>query len=815
MKKIILAIFCLSVLGMSSQNYKFLGEFNSDGTPLYLENPGDIISSETLQMISNSLPENYPVPEYNPHYISSGYDTDIILDDTAEVWVTFVGEGAGYKNVLGFYTYDINNPLSKAPTTEDITIIFPNVSGLNSGGGLQAGDKVKLGTFAEGTGIGFILIANGWSSSSQSVGYGQWQLYSNPDFNPESNEFLRYHNVLLNDPENERIILGFEDIRRDYGSCDNDFNDAIFYITASPYSALNGTNYADVESASDVTSANDGGLESNGKLATAIAKRNFTRIQKGQVYNKKNKQIEFIKSVNLKQAKDQNLSIENYLPNTGMFGTETAYISSPEDLIPITNATEVFSLDLYKDDLRVSAVLATATQGKVYDHSKVICDRLNNSSLEDVRTVQVRGHEIISSKIVRSTGEVEYSLSFSVKLGPVENELLSFWTIDQYPVGDFKNFQIWGSSFSQVFTICNYIIDTFQGEKPLKVYEGEVDVPNVFVKSGSYSNGNLILNIKNTTNAVNLQFETSLSPTETSSPITNNGSINLSGEREETVRIQTGSLFDVGIALFSENDPQHDALYLADGPWGVDYHNDYASLSSFNVINENMTYTDELHEVERQPRVAGTVTGNVNLFRHLLPGEQTLDVKEYEAIQFRMSSDQPVEVILMPKDLADWNDRLRFTIPVSSEEKFYNIAFSEFVDSDGQHKALTDLKTIVFSVLGDYANEKSFQLSISEVALGEVQRLSTNTFKPISHDPKIYPNPLASQSFIEFFMHEPEEVSLKIYNQIGALVFEQGFKTNLGKNTIPIYKSDYSSGLYVCKITSGRQNFRPIKIVVN
>ena len=51
----------------------------------------------------------------------------------------------GYKK---YYTYDLNNPPATAPQPEDITIIFPNASALGSGGGLQVGDKVKLGTFA-------------------------------------------------------------------------------------------------------------------------------------------------------------------------------------------------------------------------------------------------------------------------------------------------------------------------------------------------------------------------------------------------------------------------------------------------------------------------------------------------------------------------------------------------------------------------------------------------------------------------------------------------------------------------------------------
>lgn len=384
MKKTLLLVLIFIITTVNSQDYQYLGQYTSNGTPLYLETPGDIVSVETLEMISNSIPESYPVPDYNPHYISSGYDTDLNLTEEAEIWVTFVSEGAGYRNVLGFYTYDPDNPPTEAPGKEDITIIFPNASALGSGGGLQVGDKVKIGTFPAGTGIGWVLLANAWSSSTSTVMDGFWKVYSNPDYNPEADPSLRQHNVLLNDPENERIILGFEDIRRDYSSCDNDFNDAVFYVTANPYSAITSTNFADVSTATDVTSAYDGGLESNGKLANLIAKRNFHREKAGSQLNIRKYQSKFEKK-NVLVAKGVNpSSIETFLPETGMYGSEKVYVSTPNDLLGITNAEEVFSVDLYNGDNRVSAVLATATKEDVYDHSKEICDRLNNASLEDI-----------------------------------------------------------------------------------------------------------------------------------------------------------------------------------------------------------------------------------------------------------------------------------------------------------------------------------------------------------------------------------------------------------------------------------------------
>ncbi|MBQ0741159.1 hypothetical protein J9332_43515, partial [Aquimarina celericrescens] len=83
------------------------------------------------------------------------------------------------------------------------------------------------------------------------------------------------------------------------------------------------------------------------------------------------------------------------------------------DLIGITNATSVFSIDYYKQNQRVGAALAMATKGSVYDHSKTICDRLNGSVLEDIRTLKIRNHTLVNTKIRRATGEIEQALHFS------------------------------------------------------------------------------------------------------------------------------------------------------------------------------------------------------------------------------------------------------------------------------------------------------------------------------------------------------------------------------------------------------------------
>lgn len=774
--------------------YNYLGYFSADGTPLYLDDQ-DIVSQETIDMVNNVLPEGYPVPDFNPHYISSGYDTDITIKETADIWVTFIGEGAGYKNTLGFYTYDMNNPSPSMPVPEDITIIFPNVSAVGSGGSLEIGDKVNIGRFPPNTGIGWVLLANAWSDGC--IGTGNWQLHSHPDYNPESDPSLQYHNVLLSDPDNERIILGFEDIRRDYASCDQDFNDALFYITASSYTAISNDNYADIASATDVTSANDGGLESNGDLASLIAKRNFNRAKTNMIFNSKKSQTRFQpKTAPYKSSNNDDLS--SYFPETGMFGTETTFVSSPDDLIDITNATAVFSVDYYLGEERVAAALATSTIGTVYDHSKTICDRLNSSKLLDVRTLNIRNHTIVNTKIERATGEIEYALTFSIKKSESENEIYSLWNIDNYPEGDYLNFQLWGGSVPQVANLANHIIDSFISEKPLRSHKVTQRIPSVFVEEGSYENGKLTLKIINKSGSNWINFDGNIRKTEVSEEENISNTISLSGDYHEEVIIDTGYLFDIGFSLVGEYSPRLDALYLADGPWGIDYQQQGATISNFKILEHTQDVTEEHYTMERNIVVDGEITETLNIFRNILAGDLTLNISDYDRLQFEMTTDQEVEVIIVTKDLPDWNNRLRYTIPANNKNTMYTIALSDFTNGKSAQNNMVDVRSIVFSIQGNYSTYQQFSIHISNLTFANTTVLGIEEQKnnPLNNTIKNYPNPFNTTTTILLPNNIHTEIQLIVTDMLGRIIRNENKKVDRTKNTIEFNAYDLKKGIY-------------------
>ncbi len=230
--------------------YQPMGTYDANGVPDYLESVNDNIDPEFLDDINASFPENQPVPQFHPEYVLPDNEYDFKLLEPCDVWITFIHEGAGYKNVLGYFTYTIGNAPVSPDEIDTISIIFPNVSFAGSGGGLISGNKVYLGQFPTNTAIGWVLIADGYDFGSGTITNGKGIYFSNPVLNPEIDPDKKQHAVHLLDNGRDIFLLGFEDLNREQW-CDNDFNDAMFYVTANPIQAVDITGFQTITYTSD------------------------------------------------------------------------------------------------------------------------------------------------------------------------------------------------------------------------------------------------------------------------------------------------------------------------------------------------------------------------------------------------------------------------------------------------------------------------------------------------------------------------------------------------------------------------------------
>ncbi len=242
----------------------YSSNYDAAGIPLVIDQKANF-PSDFYQRVTAALPESRDIRNTNPDYIASDFSADVYIEKLADVWVSFLHEGAGYQNSVGYFTYtgDVP-PVTKIGLSE--IILFPNSSFYNSGGsnnGLRTGDSVYLGRFPAGTHIGFVLVSNGFSSST-GVKTNQdtdWIFYTLSGLNAETQASLKPHTVLFYDQVTHSAVLGMEDILRTNASCDHDFNDVLITVNSNPVEAITSSLLRPLPSPSDRDK--DGVLDAN------------------------------------------------------------------------------------------------------------------------------------------------------------------------------------------------------------------------------------------------------------------------------------------------------------------------------------------------------------------------------------------------------------------------------------------------------------------------------------------------------------------------------------------------------------------------
>lgn len=274
----------VGILGLSGTDYVYPSPYTATadavvnnstyalalGRPVYLEATPDVIDNSLLSYVNASLPETQSVNNVHPEYLTSSAVSNINVTATADVWITYVSEGAGYQSTLAYYTYPTGNPPTQssggtsAGGIDQVTMVFPNASGIGSGGGLRSGDKVKLGTFNAGTTIAFVLLQNSWTGNG--INLSAQGFYSDSQLNPESTSALRKHSIVLYDDVHKLYLFGFEDTNRESPAAnpngyvsDNDFNDIVFYASSNPISGISNSGVPPIDKSGD--SDGDGVLD--------------------------------------------------------------------------------------------------------------------------------------------------------------------------------------------------------------------------------------------------------------------------------------------------------------------------------------------------------------------------------------------------------------------------------------------------------------------------------------------------------------------------------------------------------------------------
>lgn len=830
MKKNLLKLFILTVFtfGLSAINaqFQYVTPYDNNGKPTNLVTPSDVVSQKTLANILATLPEYRSIPIYNPRLLADGRPENISLSAASDVWVSFVYEGANFLNAIGYYTYPTNAPLNIAPASSNIHIFFENANLGGSGGAMDPGDKVYLGKFPANTTIAFVLIADGFDYGKDIVTEGKYKIFSDSRFNPETDVTKRKHTVTLYDTLTSKFLIGFEDTRRDQGS-DEDFNDIVFYSTITPVENVEHRDSIPclTKDGSISFSGNSGGLESK-SLGDAVSRRVFNKAinsTQGPIdYNKLPKvQNTTIRNVAMGVNGNTALSLADIMPSKILDSGYTAYVSTAADITSITNAVEVRSVDFIINNECRAVAFATKTLNQMYDHTKPICDRLKGAELLGMENFSLSGLNFVRYTLLQPTGNIEYSISFSVgkKAGRNSFSFQSNWLNKDYVAEDtLYNYQVWAATpyFSIDMTLD--ILNKLNAIMPVQALNQGTALPKTYIVSGKREGTNLSFNINNTTTAASGYFQIEERQTEKSTTTTTRTvpvSVSANGKSNATVPVSDS--YEATISLFLNNQLQ-DVVFMADGSWNIDYNKNTTVIKSYNVTNDttvNSVSKDDL-PVFRNVAVEATTSDFVTVYKLLKGGGAEQDLTAYKTLKFTANATGAnMRITLVKAGVTNWADQYSYYLPVSSTAKEYSINLSDFKSANNKNAFVAnDITTIIFALETGTNSSTAITASISKTSFSKTITTASNSIE--TKDVQLYPNPSKGRFVASFKADNVSSVTLKVTDaNSGRLMFSKAVSTVKGDNNVTVeMNQSINTNIYILSIEGEGAKYLPKKLII-
>lgn len=573
------------------------------------------------------------------------------------------------------------------------------------------------------------------------------------------------------------------------------------------------------------------GLESNGTLATTLAQVLFDRrVRASETGALRVARFQFDPAATAGKAMASGDVLRSLIPATGPERSE-AFETSPTDLLPVTNADDVVAVDYLRerDGRRIGALFGTLTgDGAVYEHTKVICDRLKGARLTSVRLVEIAGRPFILSRLLHESGEIDYAVTLTAYRTASGFTVDSRFRLDEYAApqdaSDVLNLQVWSVSPAHTAELVASMLerlDTLGTVEFAMSPAAPPIVPDVYVRTGRYANGKLEIELYNGAGVDHVRLTGgSIALTERGDRLSFERTVPLppaGPDHVVTVQVDLGPVFDATFFVESP-DGGRDQMYLADGAWGFTFDGTGARVEDLSVAPALATAGKAeagMWSIERSANIKGEVKSWAALFRYLRANGRPLDLSPYGYVEFTAAGEGQVRV-LFEKESVRTSDHFGTVIRLSSEPKTYRIWFDELRRPDGTGRlSAEDLVLISFYVIGDQGRMRPFELEVSDFRFGGGEGDPLATVPDRWELAQNYPNPFNPRTEIGFGLPESGRVRLVVYDMLGRRVADlvDGWM-DAGRHRVGFDASALSSGVYVYRLeTAARTVSRTMTLV--
>ncbi len=505
------------------------------------------------------------------------------------------------------------------------------------------------------------------------------------------------------------------------------------------------------------------------------------------------------------------------IPENGPQNSQ-GYVVSPTDLLPVTNAIDVFALNyLRADQRRVGALFATSTQGEIYEHTKVVCDRLRGAVLEHLDLVTVAGQPFVRSGLRHADGSFDHAISFVVYPEGDGYVVDSRFRQDEYdaPVADADifNLQVWSVSKMATVELAEQVLARLAALGPVRYRNTDANppaLPKTYVRTGRYEQGRLTLELYNAAGASRVHLTGgTLARTESGLRTDFVDTIELPEMADDTpvveVELNLGPIFDAAFFVEVDGEDHPDQLYLADGAWSFAYDTDGASVDRFAVDPEApLTAEPGKWTVERPATLAGRVETWTALFRYLQSNALPVDLTDYQYVEFTAWGEGQVRMLLEKASITT-SDHYGHIFHLDDEPQRVRVWFDDLARGDGRDDFVAnDVAVLSFYVYGDQHRDRPFTLNVSGVTFGggpgDILADLPDRFELAQN----YPNPFNPETTLAFSLPEATEVQLTVYDALGreVAVLANG-RLDAGRHTVRFDAGHLASGVYLYRLNAG------------
>lgn len=498
--------------------------------------------------------------------------------------------------------------------------------------------------------------------------------------------------------------------------------------------------------------------------------------------------------------------LQSLIPTIGPENS-VAFETTPFDILKISNATSAYAVDYMIGDYRIGAVFsATTNPPYVYNHTKAVCDRLANYSLDELNVVFVNEAPYYLARLTNNKRNYsDASISFSVYEKNNEFVVDSKWTLSEYQVPNdaiqVYNFQVWSPSMIYTKQIVSSIIDKFKALKNVSYTSNFLKDADIYIVSANYSNTGEIKIITNnlTQNTENIEFEFYITRQQGLSEEKIVTTLNVEPGLKEH-KLKLGIMSSARVFMSSNNDFK-DNVFLGGGVYGPfvgekSYLREFTNIISSTVPN----LPDGSYIYPGGARIKADLGDYVLIGRSLDGAYDGVDLSRFDKMKFSLYAKGKVRVFL--ETYSNGKYFYPYVVLDVNGEKDFEIPLRAF-KIDNKPVDLTSVSQIGFEFnKAENPNYNYVDFSVKDLAIYNNNQVAISNPGESFELYQNYPNPFNPVTIIRFDLPKQTYVKLKVYDVLGrevATVLDKEMPAVRGYEVL-FDASKLSSGIYYYKL---------------